>query len=532
MKTSSRQRSRAAMCGLATVLIGGLQGCDTLARSQGKFAVASSFGSSAISDDGFPLNPDLFVDEIDRQGQRTGRRIPLVKVAYRKPSTGQLVNRADAPTNWSDQSYYKVIDVTNIDRDPMLGAPNDATLFKKRLTIIANMLIDAADTNGEVYWRHLTTFLETYKAVNSSSRAAMGAAIAGAFISPVLGAGLAGGALTADTFVVDFTSGLNVDEYAQLRDAASTYRKKVKGELFEAIENARPDSRSVNGVLQRAYDYAFTYSIKGAIHAAARQNSELKNLLITNESAWKRFFRDEAMAHLKQQIADGKIVGAEKLRIEALLAAQAEEAKRQEAELFASTTKKVSTGEDLVEGATVALAEAQIARQTAERERETSDAALKKLEAILARVTGDKDTATAAVNEAEGVRDTIVSSAVAATQAAIEAKARSAWANTLAARAATNANDASAAASKAAVRASEMAGNEGIDEAALKQARSDASARAAESRTAQEGAASSRDSSVAASRAAEAAQTASNLAAANVEKAERALHSARAAVRR
>ncbi|MBL9118412.1 MAG: hypothetical protein JNL80_00690 [Phycisphaerae bacterium] len=296
---------RASLVASAMVFAIIAPGCDSLARSQGKFPVASAFGPTAIAAYGEPSDPRLYATPMD---VRDGKPVPLVRIAYRSPWDGDVINTPDAKTGWSAESYYMVIDVTNAIKHPSFGTSTPAE-YRAKLALIAEMLLTAADWNGEVYWRHLTTFLETYDALDAAARAAFGASIAGAFISPVLGASLAGGALLVDTFVGEYTSNLNVDEYAALRDAASTYRQKLKGEILQSIEAARPGSTAFNTVLHKSYDYAFTYSIKGAIHAAQQQNAQLKNLLISGESSWKQYFKDEIDGHLKQKLRENPSSG-------------------------------------------------------------------------------------------------------------------------------------------------------------------------------------------------------------------------------
>jgi len=213
-----------------------------------------------------------------------------------------------------------VIDVTNVVRNVRLGAEGDDRLFKLRLRMIAEMLIVAADWNGEAYWRHLSTFLETYKAVNSASKAVMGSAIVASFINPIVGASLAGAALVTETFVGGYTGSLNIDEYAAMRDAASTYRKVLKQKLFMDIEAAKPGGDAVHAVLQQASDYAFTFSIKGAIHASTQQNKELRNLLITGQSEWTLYFRAEILRNRAWQRDNGSITDVKEIaRINALI---------------------------------------------------------------------------------------------------------------------------------------------------------------------------------------------------------------------
>jgi len=291
-----------------------------LARTQGKFPIASSFGERAIGTDGNPLSDTLWIDKLDGYGntvmrvtadnERVAERVPLVRVGYRHPGSGRLINTRDgwpSVKEYQKESYYMVIDVTNAVRDPRLGAGNNDVEFRKRLQALAEMLVIAADWNGEVYWRHLTTFLETQKAAQATGKAAIGAAIAGSFISPVLGASLAGAALVTDTFIEEFTSSLNVDEYAKLRDAATTHRKVKRDELFNAVNSSGEDQDKLNRILQLANDYAFTYSIKGALQSVSKTEAEMREYLITGESSWRVYFQDEIDRYQIQRLDRGEI---------------------------------------------------------------------------------------------------------------------------------------------------------------------------------------------------------------------------------
>lgn len=300
--------SRGLIHALLVAVLMPMAGCEVIARSQGKLPVVFSVGENAIGIEGNPNNKDLFVYRIDPSGKKTSEKVPLVRVAYYGPFScpPKIVDDASR----SKLAYYMIVDVANVVRDPTLGAEADEAgtrLFRKRLSAIAALLITAADWNGEVYWRHLTTFLQTYKAAKSASKVIIGAAVPAAFISPVAGASLAGSGLAVDTFVTDFTGDLNVEEYASLREAASTYREVKKGEMLTAIETAEPGSDAVSKVLRQAYDYAFTYSIKGAIHAAVQQNTELKNMIITGDSSWKDYFKQEIKGYYERLFADKKI---------------------------------------------------------------------------------------------------------------------------------------------------------------------------------------------------------------------------------
>jgi hypothetical protein len=179
--------------GLAAAGVTGLGGCDNLARSRGQFQLVGAFGDSAIGAEGHPLNKDLFVPKLDDQGNETEPRtqVPLVKVGHRDPWTGKLLTLTPGST-WSKQSSYMVVDVTNVMRDPTLGSAGDSAKFRTRLMALADLLLVAADANGEVYWRHLTTYLAAHKTVSRTGQVAVGAGTAASFISPVLGASIAG----------------------------------------------------------------------------------------------------------------------------------------------------------------------------------------------------------------------------------------------------------------------------------------------------------------------------------------------------
>lgn len=266
-----------------------LTGCDTLARSQGKFGVAGALGTEAIG------NGEVFAPFGCKGTWAEGDK-PFIKIGYRDPFSGKLVDLG-RQTSESRQSYYMIIDMTNAIKNPRLGAADDED-HRRRLQALADLLLIAADWNGEVYWRHLTTFLEAYDSARTSSRAALGAAIAGAFISPVLGASLAGGALVLDTFVTDYTGKIDVDVYAALRDATSVKRDVLRNQISQAIRKGEAKGDSLSDVLVLAYDYAFTYSIKGALHTVSEQKDQLKNLLITGDSPWKVAYEDEQKAKL------------------------------------------------------------------------------------------------------------------------------------------------------------------------------------------------------------------------------------------
>lgn len=307
----------------------GLSGCDTLARSQGKYPVVSAFGGQAIDNSTAFVFPDGKA-ALDASGQQ------LIKIGYRDPFTGKLADLGKNSTA-SQQSYYMIVDMTRAIENPRLGAGSDDELYRQRLAALADLLFVAADWNGDVYWRHLTTFLETYDSANKAAQAALGAAIAGTFISPVLGASLAGAALATDTFVSDYTGQIDVESYAVLRSATSLTRAKLRSEATRKINEGDLSANALSDILVIAYDYAFTYSIRGALAAAEEQKVQLEQLLITGDSTWKPFFDGANLRYLKSQVDRGIIEGKEAERITTKWDAQ--EKAREESESF---TRKIA----------------------------------------------------------------------------------------------------------------------------------------------------------------------------------------------
>lgn len=291
-----RQLSR---IGLGVSVLLALTGCDTLARSQGKFIIAGAFGESVLGKADFPTSGLLwYTPEMgeNRQSQ------PLVKIGYRSPWTGKLVNKSGLGDNWDKQSYYMVLDVSAVVQNPRLGArAGDTQDYQNRLAALAELLLIAADWNGEVYWRHLTTFLDTNRSISAASRAALGGGIAATFVSPVVGASLSAAALVTETFITDYTASFNSEAYPALRKATATYRSLKRAEMFERIKRADAVDNQLHDVLQLAYDYAFSYSIRGSLDAVGQQERELNAMLRTGESPWRDIFEKSDSAAAEQR---------------------------------------------------------------------------------------------------------------------------------------------------------------------------------------------------------------------------------------
>jgi len=257
-----------------------------------------------------PKDPGLYIN-----GDLTETNDALIRIGYWRPDV-VFFKEWKRPIKWDrflldpTTSYdlgkaYMIIDVSPLHKYTALGT-KEPDEFRARLNKIAELLLIAADHNGEIYWRMLVADLETLGLAESAADILIGGGIPSAFISPALGATLTGIGLAIDTFKDSYIDGLEVNEYASLRESASLYRKAVAGEIFKEIEQAEPGKNAVQSVLNLANDYAFSYSIKGALYAVQKQNEELQNLLVTGESAWKPFFQAQRNRYEASRTSDLK----------------------------------------------------------------------------------------------------------------------------------------------------------------------------------------------------------------------------------
>jgi hypothetical protein len=272
-----------------------LPACSSNSHQLGLIPISGTIAGDARARD--PLDADLFV----KPAAEDSKLVPLVRVAYWKPSRVEggvwyrdLLDLSK--DNNRTEDAYMIIDVSNLHLYTDLGARDCPELFERRLRRIAEMLLIAADRNGEIYWRSLVADLESYRAGRRAGEVLIGAGVGAAFFAPPIGATLAGVGLVTDMWVDEMTDGLNVDEYASLRESAALYRATIRGRIADEVEGASSDKMKVQLVLQLANDYAFTYSIKGALYGVQKQNEELRNLLITGESAWQKHFAREREA--------------------------------------------------------------------------------------------------------------------------------------------------------------------------------------------------------------------------------------------
>ncbi|MEQ8317922.1 MAG: hypothetical protein RIE77_01450 [Phycisphaerales bacterium] len=257
----------------------------------------------------------------------------LVRIAFWRPKTGFFGwHRAlqDPKTTSNVGTAYMIIDVTNLYRDLSLGGAT-GTEFEEKLKAIAELLLIAADHNGETYWRIMIGELETLDAFEGLSDGLIGGAIPGSFVSPIVGASLAGAGLLVDVYTDRYLDGFDANDYATIREAAATYRKAIRLRIDAQTSGAEPGSRAVQRVLELANEYAFTYSVKGTLYAVSKQNEQLESLLESGQSAWQPLFAKE---RAKNALSRTRVLEAEAAEMEAraeMLNARAKEIRAQRA---------------------------------------------------------------------------------------------------------------------------------------------------------------------------------------------------------
>lgn len=308
--------------------------CGGCAGQRGAHQLGFIPVAAAIDDEDLtqaPADRDLYVQfwkhAIDETGSETGPELefqPLIRIGYWRASSRpevsldysswrrELVDPSKA--NWDLAELFMIIDVANLYRYASLGiAGEEPKAFKRRLSKIAELLLIAADHNGDIYWRNLVANLESVQLAENIANMFVGGGAGATFASPTVGVILTLTGLLIDITRDSYVDGLEVDEYASLRESASLYRQAIRGRMYEAIDNSKPGRYAVQSVLRYAQDYAFTYSIKGALYAVQRQNEELYNLLITGESAWKPFFEAQRANYMKANQGD-PVDAAQRLR--------------------------------------------------------------------------------------------------------------------------------------------------------------------------------------------------------------------------
>ncbi len=291
--TASRGRVARGLASLAAIAVF-LSGCmgQAGAHRLGFIPVAALIGN----EDGktqLPADPDLYVDFDDGQGGLV--RTPLIRMGFWTPYNSKNLGwqrRLQDPSKTANLAEsFMIVDVSNLYQYTALGLEDSQKEdFQRRLRKIAEQLLIAADQNGDIYWRKLVADLESVQLYENLSKLFIGGGAGATFASPTIGVILTVTGLGIEIFRESYVDGLEVDEYASLRESAALYRQAIRGKMYEIIDEAQPGRHAVQSVLRYAQDYAFTYSIKGSLYAVQKQNEELQNLLVTGESSWKPFF--------------------------------------------------------------------------------------------------------------------------------------------------------------------------------------------------------------------------------------------------
>ncbi len=298
-------------------------GCGTLGHSIGNYPVVTRLGPSvALPGDSIPLDTDLSAmierddvspetwkflcgpqgertkEELNAQQMKSPLRVPLVRIAYVNRLSGDVITDSrDEATN-----RYMVVDIANAVLLPNFGISEDVPdRFATRKRIrgkIADIMLTAADWNGQTYWRNLLTFLQYYDAGKKTGTSLTAAGIAGAFISPVLGASLTGAGLAIDTGVDALMANIDIESFAKIRDLASTKREALRISIKNRAYHDDIDKFTLNDLVTEVNDYAFTYSIRGCIDAIADQKAQLDQLLKGQRTDWQELFETQA-ARLK-----------------------------------------------------------------------------------------------------------------------------------------------------------------------------------------------------------------------------------------
>lgn len=274
-------------------------------------AVIADVGDNLLHD---PKDPNLFTTSDDQS-----LKDPLVRIGYWRPGYIAYPHWT-RPIDWDRflvdiestedlGEAFMIIDISPLHQNMSLGAGSRSEVFQRRLAGIAELLLVAADHNGEIYWRLLVANLETLDLAESASDILIGGGIPSAFISPALGATLTGLGLLIDMFEESYIDGLDVNDYAALRESASLYRNALRLKIYKEIDSARPGQYAVQAVLALANDYAFTYSIKGSLYAVQKQNEQLRTQLEGGTPTWNKLFLDDRNKKESNQISSGSETG-------------------------------------------------------------------------------------------------------------------------------------------------------------------------------------------------------------------------------
>lgn len=261
----------------------GLAGCaNQWARHLGGMPVSFiQTGEHPLSSKGIAVH--LEVEEEGNDAQTGGGEATAVGTKAKGSVKAPIIliyTVDDAGRTVTDPStsngVYRVADVTHVIESPCLGLPtsdlaancnkgSDALLARRRM--LALTLLSVADDNGAEFWRRFSAMMTYRKAARDTGKAFMGSSIAGTFISPVLGASLAGAGLAFDTFTDVLTSEFDIEMYTALREAVRAEVLVRRTALFKRLQESPYREYPASAVITDVSDYAYVYSIRGAVDA-------------------------------------------------------------------------------------------------------------------------------------------------------------------------------------------------------------------------------------------------------------------------
>lgn len=238
---------------------------------------------------GLGATPVSMVRGADAKADPRGVLVPLARDGSGPRLTIYLVddgNRIVSGPSTKDD-VYRVADVSEVVSDPYLGvkgssADDDKNLLERR-RVLAMTLMSIADDNGAEYWRRFSALMTYRKATRDTGKAFMGSSIAATFISPVLGASLAGAGLAFDTFTDRITSDFDIEMYGALREAVRAEVIRRRTYIRKQLARPYPEYPACS-VIADVNDYAHIYSIRGAVDALKRA-TETANKVALDEQA-------------------------------------------------------------------------------------------------------------------------------------------------------------------------------------------------------------------------------------------------------
>lgn len=250
-----------------------LAGCaDRLAKTQGAWPLTVYATEGGVRE---YLDPMVRVPKPDTDGTIGTVTEPLLQAVY-FDKMGKLAKS-------KKDRVYIAFDREVLMRDSSLGvnstdhANNVAAELKRRRGLVAQRLLDAADHNGQEYWRRLSASMTYFQAVQDGTKTLMGAGIATTFISPIVGASIAGAGLVAEAVTDRLTADFDIDVYAALRESMEAKASSVRDEIEESLQKPY-EKYKIHDLMRDVERYAFIFTVRGAAAASKEAASFTKAL--------------------------------------------------------------------------------------------------------------------------------------------------------------------------------------------------------------------------------------------------------------